>query len=52
MLMSARQVAELLNVSEFTVYRLAKKNELPSYTIGGQIRFDKEELLKHIRRSE
>ncbi|MER2009246.1 MAG: helix-turn-helix domain-containing protein [Psychrobacillus sp.] len=44
-MLSAKQLAELLNVSEFTVYRLAKKRKLPCYTVGGQIRFRYDALL-------
>lgn len=48
-MISAKQLAKLLNVSEFTVYRLAKKRKLPSYTIGGQIRFKYEEVMEYLK---
>ncbi|MFI5109736.1 MAG: helix-turn-helix domain-containing protein [Terriglobales bacterium] len=33
-------VAELLNISERQVYKLAASNRIPSFKIGGSVRFD------------
>jgi excisionase family DNA binding protein len=33
-------VAELLNISERQVYKLAAENRIPSFKIGGSVRFD------------
>src|SRR5262249_1169819 len=43
-LLTARQVAELLSVHENYVYQLATSGNLPSYKIGGNRRFAKEEV--------
>jgi excisionase family DNA binding protein len=34
------EVAALLNVSERQVYKLAAENEIPSFRIGGSVRFN------------
>jgi excisionase family DNA binding protein len=34
------EVAELLNISERQVYKLAASNRIPSFKIGGSVRFD------------
>ena len=36
----AREVAELLNVNVQTVYRWGEEKILPTYRIGGSIRFE------------
>ena len=38
--LSVKQVAELFNVSEFTIYRWAKSCKIPCYSIGRIIRFE------------
>lgn len=52
MMLSVKQVAELLNISIFTIYRLARKGEIPSYGIGRCIRFAEDEILRYIRKGE
>lgn len=48
--LSVNEVAELLSVKPLTIYRWCKSGKLPYYTIGGSvIRFDAEQLAKHIR---
>jgi excisionase family DNA binding protein len=42
--MTARDVATFLDVDEITVYRLARKGELPAFKVGGQWRFDRNTL--------
>ncbi len=39
--MSAREVAHLLDVDEITVYRLARRQKLPAFKVGNQWRFDR-----------
>lgn len=36
---TARELALILRVTENTIYRLARRGELPSFTIGRSIRF-------------
>lgn len=43
-LLTAAQVAKILQVSEAHVYVLAKKGELPSVRFGRVVRFDEDEL--------
>lgn len=43
-LLTAREVARLLDINEITVYRLARKGQLPALKVGGQWRFGREAL--------
>ncbi len=43
--LTAEEVAEYLRI-HFTVRRLARAGKLPGFKIGGQWRFDKEEIQK------
>lgn len=47
-LVTVRELAELLNVSQNTVYSMIEKNEIPFIKIKGTYRFDQEEVLKHL----
>ena len=38
--MTAEEVADLLNISRFTVLRKAKRHVIPSFRVGHVIRFD------------
>jgi excisionase family DNA binding protein len=38
--LTVAEVAELLNISEHQVYKLAASNRIPSFKIGGSVRFD------------
>jgi excisionase family DNA binding protein len=49
-LMSVEDVAALLSVSKYTVYRMAQSKKLPSIIIGGQRRFDPGALAMHFRK--
>lgn len=42
--MNVREVAELLHVSEMTIYKLVNKGTLPAFKVGGQWRFKRELL--------
>jgi PTS system nitrogen regulatory IIA component len=44
--LSVADVAQLLNVSEKTVYRWVQQGKLPAYRLGQQLRFNKAELLE------
>ena len=50
-LMTTKQVAEYLNVDEFTVYRLVARRRLPGFKVGNQWRFKRKMieawLLRH-----
>ena len=46
MQLSVRNVSELLNVSEKTVYRWISERQLPGYRLSGQYRFNRAELLE------
>lgn len=48
--MSVEDVAEVLDVSKFSVYRMAAKKQLPSLVIGGQRKFDPAALAMHFRK--
>ena len=37
--LNVKQVAELLSVNERTIYKLAKKGELPAFRVSGSWRF-------------
>ncbi len=41
-LMTVKEVAEYLQLDEHTIYRMARKGEIPAYKIAGQWRFKKE----------
>ena len=47
-ILTASQVAELLQVHLRTVYKLARKGLIPGRKFGGGWRFSKEEILKMI----
>jgi excisionase family DNA binding protein len=49
-LMSVEEVARILGVSRFTVYRMAQRKQLPSLLIGGQRKFDPAALALHYRK--
>lgn len=46
MQLSVKDAASLLNVSEKTIYRWIKQEEIPAYRINEQIRFNRAELLE------
>jgi excisionase family DNA binding protein len=48
-LMTIEEVAAYMQVSRFTVYRLAKDRSIPATKIGRQWRFHKEEIDRWMR---
>ena len=48
-LLSVREAARLLNVTESTVYRLTKVGSLPHLRVGRSIRFSEEILDEYIK---
>ncbi len=49
---TARELARFLRVTETTIYRLAKRGELPSFAIGRSIRFRVQDVEAFIRRAK
>jgi excisionase family DNA binding protein len=49
-LMTVEEVAGVLGVSRFTVYRMAQRKQLPSLVIGGSRKFDPAALAMHYRK--
>jgi excisionase family DNA binding protein len=45
-IMTVREVADFLKVTERTIYRLAAKNQIPSFKVGGSWRFRRTDLVK------
>lgn len=48
MLLNVHKVAELLNVSEKTIYRWIRQNEMPALKIRDQYRFNRTEILEWV----
>lgn len=48
-LMTIEEVAAYMQVSRFTIYRLAKGHSIPATKIGRQWRFQKEEINRWMR---
>ena len=48
-ILTLQQAAEMLQISERTIQRMLKKGELPGSQIGGQWRFDREQLMAMVR---
>jgi excisionase family DNA binding protein len=44
--LSADELAELLSISRITVLRRAKRGQIPSFRIGGLVRFDSAAISK------
>ena len=47
-LVRAREIARMLGVSPTHVYKLSEAGEIPSYRIGGAVRFDRHEVLSSL----
>jgi len=50
--LTAEQLSLVLNISEFTVKKLAKNGELPCVFVNRRPKFDMEALLRHFRQLE
>ena len=48
-ILTLQQAAELLQISERTIQRMLKTGEIPGTQIGGQWRFDREQLRALVR---
>ncbi len=51
-MLTIKQVAEMINVSVRTVYRLLENNELPSYKLGGSLRMKQSDVEVYIERNK
>jgi excisionase family DNA binding protein len=49
-LMTVKEVADYLRLDEHTVYRMARKGEIPAYKVARQWRFKKNALEKWLER--
>jgi len=45
-LLTVKDVAEYLQLDEHTIYRMARKKEIPAFKVAGQWRFKKELIEK------
>ena len=51
-LLTPDQLADFLNISKTTVYRLIDSRKIPFYKIGGSIRFDKKDIMNYLQESK
>ena len=49
-ILTLKQVADLLKVTERTIYRLAAAKKIPAFRVGGTWRFSKAEINQWIQR--
>lgn len=47
-ILTAEEVANILNVSKETVYRLSRRNEIPHFYMGRLLRFSETEIINWI----
>ena len=52
MLLTVKETAEFLRISERYTYELIKKNQLPHIKLGGKILCDKDSLLVYLKSIE
>lgn len=50
--LTVQKAAELLDVSERTIWRYVKRGEIPSFKIGRAVRIRREKLFEFIREQE
>lgn len=48
-ILTIREVAIFLKVTERTIYRLAAEGQIPSFKVGGSWRFQRTDLLRWMR---
>lgn len=48
--LTAKDLADLLNISPKTVFKLAKAGRLPSFRVGSAVRFDARHVIDWLRR--
>jgi excisionase family DNA binding protein len=47
-LLSVRQVAETLNVSRLTIYRLIERRTLPAFRVARRLRFSPADVVRYL----
>jgi len=50
-LLTPQEVADILNVDKFTVYRLLAQKQLPAFKVGNQWRFKRKMIEAWLRRT-
>lgn len=48
--LTAKQLAEILNISPKTVFKLAKAGRIPSFRVGTSVRFDARLIVEWMRK--
>ena len=48
-LLTVKQVSKYLQLDEYTIYRMAKKGEIPAFKIGKRWRFAEEDLKEWLK---
>lgn len=51
-LMNTREVAEMMNVSKWTIFRWTKSKKFPSIRVNGRLRFDEQAVREWLNRRE
>ena len=51
-LMNSREVAVMLNVSKWTIFRWARSKKFPSIRVNGRLRFDEQTVREWLGRRE
>ena len=50
--LTAKQLSELLNVTRQHISKLAARGRIPSFTVGGAVRFDPKQVAEWLRRHD
>jgi excisionase family DNA binding protein len=50
--LTAKQLAELLNINRKTVFKLAKAGRIPSFRVGAAVRFDARLIIDWLRKQQ
>jgi hypothetical protein len=50
--LKAEELALILNISEFTIKKLAKEKQLPCRIVNRRFRFDLEKIMKYFKKME
>ena len=51
-IVTAKELAGYMKLTEATIYKLASRGELPGFKIGDSWRFDMDEIMKLFRKTE
>lgn len=49
LLLTAEDAAKILKISKYTLYELVKRGEIPARRIGRQLRFERDNIQRHLR---